>query len=156
MYDLQSSIRQPLVFKTDEKSGIRQLDGLIELRVYNPDSCLNSIQRAMSQRLVSKTSMNESSSRSHLIVSFKIVKYVSNQESESKVFSIVDLAGSERVHLSHVQGKEFKEATHINNSLMVIFINLKVHFLIIKLEFGSPHSSSIRSGKYIFKTFYFL
>jgi len=80
---------------------------------------------AMGEKLrhTSQTSMNQQSSRSHTIFSFKVeVRKPNEPESEGKgalmaSLKIVDLAGRENEQTSECTGEQFRELTFINRSL---------------------------------------
>ncbi|GMP32288.1 hypothetical protein CsSME_00006114 [Camellia sinensis var. sinensis] len=79
------------------------------------------IQRGSERRHTTETSMNEQSSRSHLILS--IVVESTNLQTQSIArgkLSFVDLAGSERVKKSGSSGSQLKEAQSINKSLSAL------------------------------------
>eukprot|EP00929_Paragymnodinium_shiwhaense_P056589 TRINITY_DN28328_c0_g1_i1.p1 TRINITY_DN28328_c0_g1~~TRINITY_DN28328_c0_g1_i1.p1 ORF type:complete len:1008 (-),score=344.87 TRINITY_DN28328_c0_g1_i1:26-3049(-) len=93
-----------------------------------PDSLLEMVQRARSKIVYAETKMNKASSRSHAVFQIKVTRRPRGQGSGNGssvkttfgTLSIVDLAGSERVKRSGVVGKEFKEATNINGSLLAL------------------------------------
>ena len=62
--------------------------------------------------------MNESSSRSHLIVTLRLegVNQATNEVRNGSLV-LVDLAGSERIKQSKVEGENLKETQFINKSL---------------------------------------
>jgi len=43
-----------------------------------------------------------------------------NERWRTSRLSLIDLAGSERVAQSQVEGREFREATHVNRSLLAL------------------------------------
>ena len=78
-------------------------------------------EEGIKNRHTSKTKMNETSSRSHLI--FCILVEVSNLESGDKTagkICFVDLAGSERLGRSEATPENLKESTAINKSLLAL------------------------------------
>lgn len=110
----------PLTIKTDYKG-----------MVYIPEVYLINCESAGHMKLVyeegiknrhtSKTKMNETSSRSHLI--FCIMVEVNNIESGDKTVGkicFVDLAGSERLGRSEATPENLKESTAINKSLLAL------------------------------------
>lgn len=122
---------------------IRKLPGdgsffVDQLTVVSPESwldCLRHIEKAVSERTVASTDMNDESSRSHCIFQLileqtETVHVVSDDPDEryskpvtnkkiSKI-NLVDLAGSERLKKSHAQGQQLKEAAGINLSLTTL------------------------------------
>jgi len=70
------------------------------------------------------TQLNSSSSRSHLIITLKLLRKcggrMTSLNTRTSQLSIVDLAGSERAKKSGTQGEQIREAGKINNSLMAL------------------------------------
>jgi len=79
------------------------------------------IKIGMMNRKTSGTAMNDSSSRSHLIVNviIEIHNRHTNQRTIGKL-SLVDLAGSERVSKANSNPKQLNEARAINKSLSAL------------------------------------
>lgn len=72
-------------------------------------------------RTTASTNMNHQSSRSHSIFIFSIIQTdIQTQTRRNSKLFLVDLAGSELVSRSKVQGKELKEAQHVNKSLSAL------------------------------------
>jgi hypothetical protein len=109
-----------------------------QLTVVAPESwldCLRHIEKAVAERTVASTDMNDESSRSHCIFQLileqtETVHIVSDDPDErytkpvtnkkvSKI-NLVDLAGSERLKKSNAQGQQLKEAAGINLSLTTL------------------------------------
>lgn len=109
-----------------------------QLTVLSPASwleCLRLIEKAVDERTVAATDMNDESSRSHCIFQLvleqtetvhvvsdnpddRYAKPVTNKK-VSKI-NLVDLAGSERLKKSNAQGQQLKEAAGINLSLTTL------------------------------------
>ncbi len=87
-------------------------------RVDNEEDALNLLFIGDTNRVVSETPKNDSSTRSHCIFTIMIEsqKYGEDVRNTSKL-QLVDLSGSERVGKSGVEGKLLKEAKAINLSL---------------------------------------
>ena len=72
------------------------------------------------------TAMNERSSRAHTMVIVKVTQARRQNTAQNGVVSVtselalVDLAGCEQLKQSRAEGKQKKEATAINSSLMVL------------------------------------
>ena len=71
------------------------------------------------------TAMNERSSRAHTMVIVKVTQARQNTAQNGVVsvtseLALVDLAGCEQLKQSRAEGKQKKEATAINSSLMVL------------------------------------
>ncbi|KAI1478379.1 P-loop containing nucleoside triphosphate hydrolase protein [Daldinia eschscholtzii] len=98
-----------IIANTAQKRQLQSLEEAVEL-----------IKDAMSYRETSRTSMNASSSRSHMILTFEIsrVSREDGRKLKSGTLSIVDLAGSERPNEMGLTGNTRQEGIIINNSLM--------------------------------------
>lgn len=84
----------------------------------NMDECNEVFERGLSGRKVRKTSMNDESSRSHLIFAILIQSY--NKITGKKQFgklSFIDLAGSEKQKKTETDKEGLAEANAINQSL---------------------------------------
>lgn len=83
-------------------------------------SCM---MRGNAERTTASTNMNDTSSRSHAIVTITFVQagFHHNMPSEtvSKIH-LVDLAGSERANSTGATGQRLKEGAHINKSLVTL------------------------------------
>lgn len=108
--------------------------GATQQVVQTPQEALMSLKHGMLRRVTGATAMNESSSRSHAILSilieqqFVIHTNTSEEEDEEEEvvqvkrsrFNFVDLAGSERVKRTHAEGQRLKEGIDINKGLLVL------------------------------------
>ena len=92
----------------------------------NLESCNNILNKGISKKVHSCTTLNENSSRSHTI--FKIIFFKENKDINKLDFSteelislsVVDLAGSERQKRTDAKGKNLQEACKINQSLSTL------------------------------------
>lgn len=112
--------RQKLEIKKDSK-GMVTVENATVIPISTYDDLRSIIQRGTDQRHTTETLMNESSSRSHLILS--IIIESTNLQTQSIArgkLSFVDLAGSERVKKSGSAGNQLKEAQSINKSLSAL------------------------------------
>ena len=78
--------------------------------------------KGASKRIIGKHRMNNSSSRSHTILTIKVESW-KNEFPENILtskFCLVDLAGSEKQELTGTVGRQFKEAVEINKSLFTL------------------------------------
>ena len=104
-----------------DKSGRFYVKGLLEKEVMNPRDVFKLITKANKNRASHGTSMNETSSRSHLILTITVNTKDERDGSVScSKLNMVDLAGSERVKDSQVSGQQLKEAGFINKSLYTL------------------------------------
>ena len=91
---------------------------LTEVSVSSVDEVWKVMNRGSKNRAMHATSMNEHSSRSHLILRVRVNMLNSRTGVKSQgLLSMVDLAGSERVGRSNATGDRLKEAQNINKSL---------------------------------------
>jgi len=104
----------------------RGVDGKIEVPglTREPINCIKDVfsllARGNSNRSTAATTLNEHSSRSHMVLSVEVESGLEGQPSNKGVLYLVDLAGSERVAKSQVEGAQLKEAAHINKSLSAL------------------------------------
>merc|ERR1711881_146677 len=91
----------------------------LEYRVTeNADDVFQIIEEAKSNRTVSATKMNATSSRSHMVMMLKVTQKVREGEETTGVINFADLAGSEKVRKTEAAGRKLEEAKKINLSLM--------------------------------------
>jgi len=123
-------VKDILVSSKDQTSGgldIRQApDGSVsvpDLRkivVNNLQDVMEVFAHGSSNRATATTSLNEHSSRSHLILLVDITTVTGDAAPVKGKLFLVDLAGSERVGKSGVTGAAMKEAQYINKSLSAL------------------------------------
>jgi hypothetical protein len=109
-----------LTIKTDYK-GMVYIPEVFMVTCESAEHMKAIFEDGIKNRHTSKTKMNETSSRSHLI--FCILVEVNNQESGEKTtgkICFVDLAGSERLGRSEATPENLKESTAINKSLLAL------------------------------------
>ncbi|XP_028761057.1 kinesin-like protein KIN-14Q isoform X2 [Neltuma alba] len=101
--------------------GISHVPGLVEAHVNNMTEVWDVLQTGSNARVVSSTTANEHSSRSHCIhcVMVKGENMLNGECTRSKLW-LVDLAGSERVAKTEVLGERLKETQNINRSLSAL------------------------------------
>jgi kinesin family protein 5 len=115
MRDLLNVVNDDLHIRNCDK-GI-YIPGLTEKLVYNSDDILSSISLGIKQRRITSTSVNNVSSRSHVVLTITISQLGSDESEIIGKINLVDLAGSENVGKSEVHGVALSEAQNINKSL---------------------------------------
>mmetsp|Transcript_5018 Transcript_5018/g.10418 ORF Transcript_5018/g.10418 Transcript_5018/m.10418 type:complete len:997 (-) Transcript_5018:2436-5426(-) len=112
--------------KASSSPACHQVEGLSVHRVTSVTDILQLLTRGDRSKVVSQTSMNAKSSRSHSIFTLQLVQHSSGmgtdtppQTTRAKL-TCVDLAGSERVNRTHPQGLQLEEAKSINRSLSAL------------------------------------
>eukprot|EP00397_Hematodinium_sp_SG-2012_P006446 GEMP01006476.1.p1 GENE.GEMP01006476.1~~GEMP01006476.1.p1 ORF type:complete len:534 (+),score=144.25 GEMP01006476.1:257-1858(+) len=111
-------LKGPKVAIKRAQDGEVLLDGSNVLECKDSAHLWSQIQRGFANRKTAATAMNSESSRSHLILTIKVL--LENTKTNVKIkgkMTMVDLAGSERVKQSQVEGQALKEAIEINKSL---------------------------------------
>eukprot|EP00449_Zooxanthella_nutricula_P057940 CAMPEP_0198583252 /NCGR_PEP_ID=MMETSP1462-20131121/126524_1 /TAXON_ID=1333877 /ORGANISM="Brandtodinium nutriculum, Strain RCC3387" /LENGTH=697 /DNA_ID=CAMNT_0044314663 /DNA_START=70 /DNA_END=2160 /DNA_ORIENTATION=- len=95
--------------------------GLTDVQVTSWDETNEALQSGIQKRAVGSTLMNDTSSRSHCICMFEIMRQMLGEalEVRSKAF-FVDLAGSERTKQAQTSGARQQEGNHINKSLSAL------------------------------------
>eukprot|EP00697_Spironema_sp_BW2_P011721 gnl/Spiro4/27543_TR13695_c0_g1_i1.p1 gnl/Spiro4/27543_TR13695_c0_g1~~gnl/Spiro4/27543_TR13695_c0_g1_i1.p1 ORF type:complete len:972 (-),score=289.94 gnl/Spiro4/27543_TR13695_c0_g1_i1:84-2999(-) len=117
--DGQAAVSKVVVME-DEHSGVVRMENLSVHPAPSEEEASRLLFVGESNRIISETSMNKTSSRSHCIftIMFEIKPLVGDQTRllRSKLH-FVDLAGSERVHKTAATGTLLREAGYINKSL---------------------------------------
>merc|ERR1719229_344552 len=114
--------RKNITFKCRlNNDGSVYVENAREVEVKSKDEVVATLARAKKFRKTASTKMNDTSSRSHmiLVVNVRGFNVPANIEYLGKLF-LVDLAGSERIQKSGVKGAQLKEATEINKSLTAL------------------------------------
>ncbi|KAI2768462.1 P-loop containing nucleoside triphosphate hydrolase protein [Daldinia loculata] len=103
-----------------KREGEVRLNSIRKQQLHSREEAMSVIDAALEYRVVSTTDMNAASSRSHLILSFEILRRSRGNVREVKagVLNIVDLAGSERPNAMGLTDNLRKEGIKINKSLM--------------------------------------
>jgi len=98
--------------------------GLTKKIVTNQEHGINTLKASLKERTVAKTSRNDASSRSHLIITISMEKSTSIQTDGKKdnvvlvsKMNLVDLAGSECLSQDNISQSLMKETKNINTSL---------------------------------------
>ncbi|XP_015189027.1 PREDICTED: kinesin-like protein KIF20A [Polistes dominula] len=111
----------PLKLATDNH-GRAFIKGLNSVYVNSGAEAYQVLMAGQYNLKVAATALNARSSRSHCIFTIKLLKYYSDNLSDSvglSTFSFCDLAGSERLKKTLNIGDRLKEAQNINTSLLV-------------------------------------
>eukprot|EP00697_Spironema_sp_BW2_P012368 gnl/Spiro4/28598_TR14144_c0_g1_i1.p1 gnl/Spiro4/28598_TR14144_c0_g1~~gnl/Spiro4/28598_TR14144_c0_g1_i1.p1 ORF type:complete len:799 (-),score=282.82 gnl/Spiro4/28598_TR14144_c0_g1_i1:54-2450(-) len=93
--------------------------GLTSVEVVSLQEVFNHLGRGMQNRATAATNMNDTSSRSHSVLSIKV--HATNRILNTQYFGqlhLVDLAGSERISRTGCTGQALLEAQNINKSLL--------------------------------------
>jgi len=98
--------------------GVVYIENITVVHVDTAKQLNEVISGGIKRRKTAQTSMNDESSRSHLVVSM-IVRAEDKNSGEITCgkLTFADLAGSERVYKSHAEGQTFDEAKSINKAL---------------------------------------
>jgi kinesin family member 6/9 len=108
----------PKVSMLEDEDGNCHLRNMSMHLVHTEEDALNLLFLGDTNRAVSETAMNLTSSRSHCIFTVALESRRAGSEVvlRSKLH-MVDLAGSERAHKTGAKGQVLREATYINTSL---------------------------------------
>lgn len=101
-------------------NGSNSLPDAVRVPASNEQDCMKLMRLAIGGRAVGKTDMNESSSRSHCIITITLDKYDEDGQSKSNRLIFVDLAGSERQRRSGTEGNALRQGSYINRSLLAL------------------------------------
>jgi len=104
-------------------AGAGRVMGALWVACADGEALLGVIQRARERLVYAETKMNMHSSRSHAVFQIKATRRMLGEGTTPATFgtlTVVDLAGSERVKKSGASGAQFREATHVNGSLLAL------------------------------------
>eukprot|EP00534_Pseudo-nitzschia_fraudulenta_P012700 CAMPEP_0201220858 /NCGR_PEP_ID=MMETSP0851-20130426/191812_1 /ASSEMBLY_ACC=CAM_ASM_000631 /TAXON_ID=183588 /ORGANISM="Pseudo-nitzschia fraudulenta, Strain WWA7" /LENGTH=1338 /DNA_ID=CAMNT_0047510597 /DNA_START=189 /DNA_END=4205 /DNA_ORIENTATION=- len=102
------------------KEGRIEVPNLTKEPVNNIEDVFELLAKGNQNRAVASTSLNQTSSRSHMVLWVDVTSGFEGQDGNKGTLFLVDLAGSERVKKSEVEGDHMKEAGHINKSLSAL------------------------------------
>lgn len=104
--------------KIKERPYSGHIDGLSKHAVASVSHIMSLVEQAAANRAVNATSLNEHSSRSHVLMFFNVDQKLLDGTAKRARMLFVDLAGSERVRESKSEGLVLGEAININKSLV--------------------------------------
>ena len=110
-----------LVVRKNPVSGNVEIEGVVKKEVGTPERLHELIAKGNDARHTAATKMNDTSSRSHLVMTIycESLNKTSGQTTSGKL-NLVDLAGSERQSKTGASGDVFEEAKAINSSLSAL------------------------------------
>ncbi|CAF1343311.1 unnamed protein product [Didymodactylos carnosus] len=99
-----------------------------EIEVRSAEEAIELLNIGLKRRRIAHTQLNTESSRSHSVLSLRLVQFhadipptsLTRDDLTVSQIHLVDLAGSERVNRAKTAGDRVKEASNINSSLMVL------------------------------------
>lgn len=99
-----------------------------EIEVRTSEEAIDLLNMGLKRRRIAHTQLNTESSRSHSVLSMRLVQFnndipptsLTKDDLTISTIHLVDLAGSERVNRAKTAGERVKEAGNINSSLMVL------------------------------------
>ena len=103
-----------------QPNGSTWVSNLTETHVLSLIDVLQLLEVANSYRTKAATSMNHTSSRSHMVMSLTIAQKMNDGTVKVGMISFADLAGSEKVRKTNATGNRLKEAQKINYSLTLL------------------------------------
>ena len=115
-----SGARKPSLDIRQGANNTVEVPGLTKEKINSIQDVMDLLKRGNANRATASTNLNEDSSRSHMILTVRVVSGVPQETQSIGNLFLVDLAGSERIRKSGVEGKEMKEAQHINKSLSAL------------------------------------
>ncbi|CAG9335061.1 unnamed protein product [Blepharisma stoltei] len=118
IYDLLNPTKKTLLLREDANSGIFVKD-LTQVPVDDFSQAANLINAGLCNRIMGSTNANQTSSRSHIVLTLDIESTINEKTIYSKL-TLIDLAGSERVRGTSSSGQRLDEAKFINGSLSAL------------------------------------
>lgn len=108
----------PLELREDNK-GNQLVSGLSEKTALSKYEMIGLILKGNKARTVEPTEANQTSSRSHALLSISVLQSTPLGTKQGRLF-LTDLAGSERAKRTKNKGKRLQEGAHINRSLLAL------------------------------------
>uniref|UniRef100_A0A182MZU1 Kinesin motor domain-containing protein n=1 Tax=Anopheles dirus TaxID=7168 RepID=A0A182MZU1_9DIPT len=108
----------PLELREDHR-GNQSVAGLSEISTASRAEVIQLLLRGNKARTVEPTAANQTSSRSHALLSITVQNLTHAGTKQGRLF-MTDLAGSERARKTKNRGKRLQEGAHINRSLLAL------------------------------------
>ncbi|XP_030764084.1 kinesin-like protein KIF19 isoform X2 [Sitophilus oryzae] len=116
-----------LELREDSRGRNIQVAGLSEISTTSTDEVMQLLQKGNKARTVEPTALNQTSSRSHALLSVTVrhtvplnkTDHLRMRIKQGRLF-MIDLAGSERANKTKNRGKRLQEGAHINRSLLAL------------------------------------
>uniref|UniRef100_A0AAG5DQS7 Kinesin motor domain-containing protein n=2 Tax=Anopheles atroparvus TaxID=41427 RepID=A0AAG5DQS7_ANOAO len=108
----------PLELREDLR-GNQSVAGLSEVTTANRAEVVQLLLKGNRARTVEPTAANQTSSRSHALLSITVQHQTADGTRQGRLF-MTDLAGSERARKTKNRGKRLQEGAHINRSLLAL------------------------------------
>ncbi|CAF1629108.1 unnamed protein product [Rotaria magnacalcarata] len=112
----------------EDNRGRPYIKDVKEVEVRTSEEAIDLLNMGLKRRRIAHTQLNTESSRSHSVLSMRLVQFqtdipptsLTKDDLTVSTIHLVDLAGSERVNRAKTVGERVKEASNINASLMVL------------------------------------
>lgn len=109
----------PLELREDNRGQRINVTGLSEVATTSCKEVIGLLMRGNKARTMEPTAANQTSSRSHALLSITVQIQTSLGFKQGRLF-LTDLAGSERARKTKNRGKRLQEGAHINRSLLAL------------------------------------
>ncbi|CAG9767190.1 unnamed protein product [Ceutorhynchus assimilis] len=116
-----------LELREDSRGRSIHVAGLTEISTTSTDEIMQLLEKGNKARTIEPTAMNQTSSRSHALLSVTVRHTVPVNKKDHLRMRIkqgrlfmIDLAGSERANKTKNRGKRLQEGAHINRSLLAL------------------------------------
>lgn len=116
--DLFSTEKEFLKLREHKTKGV-YVEGLIQRDIRSANEGIRQILQALNNRMSASTKLNDTSSRSHAVITIYIEQEFAEETLSSRL-NLCDLCGSEDVRKSEVTGLNLIEAQKINQSLSAL------------------------------------
>lgn len=118
--DLLNPGGPPLDLREDNRGSRITVAGLSECTAVNRHEVIQLLLRGNKARTMEPTAANQTSSRSHALLSVSVVHSTAGDGTRHGRLFLTDLAGSERAKKTKNRGKRLQEGAHINRSLLAL------------------------------------